>query len=104
LVPVTMVGKSRAPVYHGETKCFEKADKIVRYPAWTPTEYAGNRPSAPLLPTESSYRTDMTLGQKLIIFRIAHFQKTNRQNLPNISNRRIFSKPHITIFFIYFTW
>jgi hypothetical protein len=38
LVPVTMVGKSRAPVYHGETKCFEKADKIVRYPAWTPTE------------------------------------------------------------------
>jgi hypothetical protein len=49
------------------------------------------------------YRTDMTLGQKLIISRLAQILKTDCQNLPNISNNRKFCRSHQDILFIYFS-
>jgi hypothetical protein len=46
-------------------------------------------------------RTDMTLGQKLIIFRLAQNLTTNRQNLPYISNNGKFCTSRQDTLFIY---
>jgi hypothetical protein len=46
-------------------------------------------------------RTDIRLGQKLIIFRIAHFDKANCQNLPAIFQITGYSVSLILLYFLF---